>query len=198
MQERDELSEEGNLSAQDVPTFNIFSMEHSESRNTVECNRSPQVDLEESWLNGSGAEERLTQESIEEPKITALHVDLVDAPARNMISRGLGAENERADTNSDGFVRVKSKVSRRSNDENDSRRPWSVLKECSSSKERASCMAAQDGIKRRPLSETTNFHGCLDAPGSAGKWKCPQKSKPNLGPPMKQLRLEKWVHIMGK
>ncbi|GFZ16645.1 hypothetical protein Acr_25g0010540 [Actinidia rufa] len=26
-----------------------------------------------------------------------------------------------------------------------------------------------------------------------GKWKCPQKSKLNLGPPLKQLRLEQWL-----
>ncbi|KAJ9546028.1 hypothetical protein OSB04_025735 [Centaurea solstitialis] len=27
-----------------------------------------------------------------------------------------------------------------------------------------------------------------------GKWKCPQKGKPEIGPPLKQLRLGKWFH----
>nr|XP_043630901.1 uncharacterized protein LOC122602258 isoform X2 [Erigeron canadensis]XP_043630902.1 uncharacterized protein LOC122602258 isoform X2 [Erigeron canadensis] len=28
----------------------------------------------------------------------------------------------------------------------------------------------------------------------SGKWKCPQKRKPDIGPPLKQLRLGKWFH----
>ncbi|KAL3499676.1 hypothetical protein ACH5RR_038769 [Cinchona calisaya] len=45
---------------------------------------------------------------------------------------------------------------------------------------------------RKVLQETTN----VQAPNLfeiTGKWRCPQKSKPNLGPPLKQLRLEQWV-----
>ncbi|CAH9084966.1 unnamed protein product [Cuscuta epithymum] len=32
-----------------------------------------------------------------------------------------------------------------------------------------------------------------DASQVTGKWQCPRKSKPPLGPPLKQLRLEQWV-----
>ena len=47
-------------------------------------------------------------------------------------------------------------------------------------------------VKRKVLTETTNFQHS-DAMAVTGKWRCPQKSKPNLGPPLKQLRLEQWV-----
>ncbi|KAI4372428.1 hypothetical protein MLD38_010661 [Melastoma candidum] len=50
-------------------------------------------------------------------------------------------------------------------------------------------------VKRTPLAETTNLpRRQEDAVEYAGKWKCPQKSKPLVGPPMKQLRLERWVY----
>ncbi|XP_028549458.1 uncharacterized protein LOC110112761 [Dendrobium catenatum] len=49
---------------------------------------------------------------------------------------------------------------------------------------------------RGVLAEKTNV--CIaeeaikeDAPG---KWMCPRKSKPYAGPPLKQLRLERWLH----
>ncbi|KAL6283605.1 hypothetical protein ACE6H2_014534 [Prunus campanulata] len=45
------------------------------------------------------------------------------------------------------------------------------------------------------LADATNFHHS-PLMEITGKWKCPQKSKPNLGPPLKQLRLEKWVRKM--
>ncbi|KAK6117463.1 hypothetical protein DH2020_048790 [Rehmannia glutinosa] len=47
-------------------------------------------------------------------------------------------------------------------------------------------------ISRKVLSETSNilYPGIQE---STGKWCCPQKNKPNLGPPLKQLRLEQWV-----
>ncbi|KAL5750853.1 hypothetical protein ACOSP7_025456 [Xanthoceras sorbifolium] len=33
-----------------------------------------------------------------------------------------------------------------------------------------------------------------DVIGVTEKWRCPQKSKPNRGPPLKQLQLERWIH----
>lgn len=46
-------------------------------------------------------------------------------------------------------------------------------------------------LTKKVLTETTNLHpGALE---TTGKWRCPQRTKPNLGPPLKQLRLEKWV-----
>lgn len=50
-------------------------------------------------------------------------------------------------------------------------------------------------LRRKPLSETTNNNiRHADYSEITGKWQCPQKRKPNLGPPLKQLRLEQWVH----
>ncbi|RZC69219.1 hypothetical protein C5167_032313 [Papaver somniferum] len=50
-------------------------------------------------------------------------------------------------------------------------------------------------IARRPFSERTNiFSNEAAAKEITGKWKCPQKSKPDLGHPMKQQRLERWIH----
>ncbi|CAN4099749.1 unnamed protein product [Withania somnifera] len=48
------------------------------------------------------------------------------------------------------------------------------------------------GLTRKALAETTNLNP--RALETTGKWRCPQRSKPNLAPPLKQLRLEQWVH----
>ncbi|XP_073311822.1 uncharacterized protein [Primulina huaijiensis] len=46
--------------------------------------------------------------------------------------------------------------------------------------------------RRNVLSETTNFP-LTNALEITGKWCCPQRNKPNRGPPLKQVRLEQWV-----
>ncbi|MCL7023578.1 hypothetical protein MKW94_004856 [Papaver nudicaule] len=52
----------------------------------------------------------------------------------------------------------------------------------------------QTAVVRRPFSEINNtFLNKVAAQEITGKWKCPQKSKPDLGPPMKQQRLERWI-----
>ncbi|KAL8539872.1 hypothetical protein ACS0TY_001470 [Phlomoides rotata] len=45
-------------------------------------------------------------------------------------------------------------------------------------------------IVRKVLSEISNF----STSDSKGKWQCPQKNKPELGPPLKQLRLDQWFN----
>ncbi|XP_057976427.1 uncharacterized protein LOC131163739 [Malania oleifera] len=50
-----------------------------------------------------------------------------------------------------------------------------------------------NAVPRKVLLETTNFQH-TDELEIAGKWRCPQKGKPNLGPPLKQLRLERWIN----
>ncbi|KAL6979778.1 methylglutaconyl-CoA hydratase [Sarracenia purpurea var. burkii] len=48
--------------------------------------------------------------------------------------------------------------------------------------------------ERRPLLERTNVQVQLTGSSEVtGKWQCPRKRKPKLGPPLKQLRLERWV-----
>ncbi|XP_024995378.1 uncharacterized protein LOC112528587 [Cynara cardunculus var. scolymus] len=41
--------------------------------------------------------------------------------------------------------------------------------------------------ERKTLADVTNIE-------ISGKWKCPRKGKPEIGPPLKQLRLEQWFH----
>ncbi|XP_022158458.1 uncharacterized protein LOC111024941 isoform X2 [Momordica charantia] len=47
-------------------------------------------------------------------------------------------------------------------------------------------------LRRTALSDKTNVEHS-NIVEITGKWSCPRKSKPNLGPPLKQLRLERWV-----
>ncbi|CAN8231746.1 unnamed protein product [Cochlearia groenlandica] len=47
--------------------------------------------------------------------------------------------------------------------------------------------------KRKVLVEMSN-HQLSGADETAGKWRCPQKNKGKLVPPLKQLRLDTWVH----
>lgn len=49
---------------------------------------------------------------------------------------------------------------------------------------------SDDNIVRKVLSEISNF----SSGSSKGKWQCPQRNKPELGPPLKQLRLDQWFY----
>ncbi|KAK8974538.1 hypothetical protein V6N11_053671 [Hibiscus sabdariffa] len=85
-----------------------------------------------------------------------------------------------------GFITTRRNRVVRRNDENSQRGA-----ECS--------RETRDGVtKRKVLAETTNVSVGRQWEAKAveitGKWRCPQKSKPQRGPPLKQLRLEKWVH----
>ncbi|XP_050230495.1 uncharacterized protein LOC126679499 [Mercurialis annua] len=101
-----------------------------------------------------------------------------------------GKENQGIEVAGNGFVTTK-KNRGRENDENSMPKPHKILSECST-KNTKKASDGKDAMKRKVLSERTNFEAeCNDV---TGKWKCPQKSKPNTGPPLKQLRLERWVH----
>lgn len=73
-----------------------------------------------------------------------------------------------------------------------------VLVECSSSKEFKKIAREKDQEeerkkKRRVLVEMSNqqFPGAEEI---AGNWRCPQKKKGKSIPPLKQLRLDAWIH----
>ncbi|GJX13441.1 hypothetical protein Tco_0205199 [Tanacetum coccineum] len=53
--------------------------------------------------------------------------------------------------------------------------------------------AKQVSMKRKTLTDVTNINA-EHLPSVTGKWKCPRKSKPDTGPPLKQLRLGQWFH----
>ncbi|XP_031262585.1 uncharacterized protein LOC116120758 [Pistacia vera] len=96
-------------------------------------------------------------------------------------------ENGFAATRKNGYIRTEN--------EGFLSRPRGILVGCPKNKGTVSCLAGEknDVTKRKALMETTNFQHS-DALEIAGKWRCPQKSKPNRGPPVKQLRLERWFH----
>lgn len=91
----------------------------------------------------------------------------------------------------DGFVTTRKKIcTGGNNDENCGKKPEKILLERSASTVK---LPLQCGVsKRKALTETTNVQLYNDI-GITGKWQCPQKRKPDLGPAMKQLRLERWV-----
>ncbi|KAK9274819.1 hypothetical protein L1049_022071 [Liquidambar formosana] len=92
-----------------------------------------------------------------------------------------------------GFISTRKNKNTKMNDENSLQRPQQVKFDHLRSVGSVSLASAKDAIvKRKALSEITNIQNS-DVKEISGKWRCPQKSKPNLGPPLKQLRLEQWV-----
>ncbi|ESW28570.1 hypothetical protein PHAVU_002G000400 [Phaseolus vulgaris] len=90
----------------------------------------------------------------------------------------------------DGFVTTRKKICNRANDEPSWKKPEKILLERSTS---TVSIPLQCGVtKRKALTESTNVQQYNDM-GITGKWQCPQKRKPDVGPVMKQLRLERWV-----
>jgi len=58
--------------------------------------------------------------------------------------------------------------------------------------------AKENGVaKRKASTEATNFQQS-NVTEITGKWQFPHKRKPDRGPTLKQLRLERWVHKVGK
>ncbi|CAN1772298.1 hypothetical protein LINPERHAP1_LOCUS12150 [Linum perenne] len=91
-----------------------------------------------------------------------------------------------------GFVTTrKNKTTKRpNNDENSCPRSRNVQAKClKNSAERL----VSSSRNRKVLSERTNEIEQQQQPEFTGKWKCPQRSKPVIGPPLKQLRLERWI-----
>ncbi|KAL6008440.1 hypothetical protein ACLOJK_033950 [Asimina triloba] len=72
---------------------------------------------------------------------------------------------------------------------NDRKMSGSVVREEVSAREN------QGWAGRMALLDRTNLHASemTVTPEIRGRWKCPQKGKPYIGPPLKQLRLECWV-----
>lgn len=97
-----------------------------------------------------------------------------------------------------GFVSTRKNRCRGENDKNYFNKLQEFQLEGSKSRKSGTWMVLsigekKGGEKRKALSEKTNLQN-LDVAGIAGKWRCPQKGKPDTGPPLKQLRLERWVH----
>ncbi|XP_058778176.1 uncharacterized protein LOC131652350 [Vicia villosa] len=98
----------------------------------------------------------------------------------------------------DGFVTTRKKSSARANDENSWKKPEKTLLQCSTSTGTVPLGCEKRNVaKRKALTEATNLQQS-NAFEITGKWQCPQKRKPDKGPALKQLRLERWVHKVEK
>ncbi|CAL5187681.1 unnamed protein product [Lathyrus oleraceus] len=98
----------------------------------------------------------------------------------------------------DGFVTTRKKSSTRANGENSWKKPEKTLLQCSTSTGTVPQACEKRNVaKRKALTEATNLQQS-NAIEITGKWQCPQKRKPDKGPALKQLRLERWVHKVEK
>ncbi|XP_019190710.1 PREDICTED: uncharacterized protein LOC109185182 [Ipomoea nil] len=105
-------------------------------------------------------------------------------------------ENDRNGSADNGFISTRKIRSRKLHDENSLVKPGGVDWSASLRNEtKYKPTYDKDTAARRVLLDTTNIQQSQPADGSqiTGKWKCPQKRKPHLGPPLKQLRLEQWI-----
>lgn len=95
--------------------------------------------------------------------------------------RSIGKENE-SELLEDGFISIRKK-SRLENRENVARIRNGVPMV---SKEMGT------NIEKKVLHDISNLHS-QNILATTGKWSCPRKKKPDLGPPLMQLRLDQWV-----
>ncbi|KAG7547263.1 hypothetical protein ISN44_As12g025160, partial [Arabidopsis suecica] len=107
-------------------------------------------------------------------------------------------ENVHGQSSETGFVTMKKARFTEARDRRSMAKPnRGVLGKCSSSKELKNIAGEEDkeerNKKRRVLGEMSN-HQSSGAEEIAGKWRCPQKNKRNIVPPLKQLRLDAWIH----
>ncbi|XP_030946193.1 uncharacterized protein LOC115970733 isoform X1 [Quercus lobata] len=114
-------------------------------------------------------------------------LNLVNGIAMTKSTHGRSGKENAENISENGFVATRKMSLTRTNDENSFKSTKGITK---------GTVPSAGGnvgvVKRKVLTETTNFQHS-DAMAVTGKWRCPQKSKPNLGPPLKQLRLEQWV-----
>ncbi|CAA0823112.1 Unknown protein [Striga hermonthica] len=114
-----------------------------------------------------------------------------DSSRRHANIRTIGKENKKTKLFENGFVSV-----RKGSKENAGNfiKPARFQFESSRHEEKPVMRCLKNANTcRKVLSESSNFLYPVVV-GSTGKWCCPQKNKPDIGPPLKQLRLEQWVH----
>ncbi|XP_031097529.1 uncharacterized protein LOC116001738 isoform X1 [Ipomoea triloba] len=105
-------------------------------------------------------------------------------------------ENDGNRSADNGFISTRKIRSRKLHDENSLVKPGGVDWSGSLRNEtKYRPIYDKDTAARRVFLDTTNIQQSQPPDGSqiTGKWRCPQKRKPHLGPPLKQLRLEQWI-----
>ncbi|CAL0314321.1 unnamed protein product [Lupinus luteus] len=91
----------------------------------------------------------------------------------------------------DGFVTARKNRNTRENGESYRKKPEKMPSQCSTNTGTVP-LACERHKKRKALTEATNLQQS-NALEITGKWKCPRKGKPDVGAPMKQLRIEQWM-----
>ncbi|KAK7406303.1 hypothetical protein VNO78_07926 [Psophocarpus tetragonolobus] len=133
-------------------------------------------------------------DSIESKTKTEIQHDKLDLSAS--LAKTFSTRNSTCTSNkeNDGFVTTKNSYTR-ATDEKSWKKPKKILLESSTSAGTAPLAREKQSVtKRKALTEATNLQQQqYNAMGITGKWQCPQKRKPDVGPAMKQLRLERWV-----
>lgn len=118
------------------------------------------------------------------------------ASPRKLTHRRNDKENYQKGIAENGFVATRKRGSTGTANADTLKMSQGILLECSKNNRRVSSAGEKD-VGRKALIETTNYQNS-DALEVTGKWRCPQKGKPNLSPPLKQLRLERWIHRVQK
>ncbi|KAL9663437.1 hypothetical protein QQ045_018823 [Rhodiola kirilowii] len=103
-------------------------------------------------------------------------------------------ENEQPDSTKNGFISTKQTRKKIPNYANSTslQKQHRVLADNLSITKSVQGSIITSTSKKMALPNVTNMQHSAELETS-GKWKCPQRSKANLGPPLKQLRLEQWV-----
>ncbi|CAM8885123.1 unnamed protein product [Rhodiola kirilowii] len=103
-------------------------------------------------------------------------------------------ENEQPDSTKNGFISTKKTRKKIPNYENSTslQKQHRVLVDNLSITKSVQGSIITTTSKRMALPNVTNTQHSVELETSR-KWKCPQRSKANLRPPLKQLRLEQWV-----
>ncbi|KAF5780617.1 hypothetical protein HanXRQr2_Chr11g0473941 [Helianthus annuus] len=147
------------------------------------------TDLPTNAANVNSFENR--SEKLEEPGddfVSCLTKDdkkSTDLPNNGAHVKSFETESRKFEDSGNGFVSTKSK---KENYEKSKRVKGVGQKRCVDSP--VNKMKKSD--ERVTLGDVTNI---LDEHSNVtGKWKCPRKRKPDVGPPLKQLRLGQWFH----
>ncbi|KAE9596756.1 hypothetical protein Lalb_Chr16g0379431 [Lupinus albus] len=138
-------------------------------------------------------QDKLTQ-NIEEEKSKA-KVQLDKLGLSTDLAKSTPARNSTCTSNkeNDGFVTARKNGNTRENGGSYWNKPENMTLQCSTNTGTVPLACERHkSRKRKALTEATNLQQS-NAVEITGKWKCPRKGKPDLGAPMKQLRIEQWM-----
>ncbi|KAK7252698.1 hypothetical protein RIF29_36836 [Crotalaria pallida] len=166
-------------------------------RGSPRCNGEThmiQLDTDRSPDNNYMRSQKLSRKNEEEKSKAKVQHDKLDMSADLAKSSSERISTCTSNKENDGFVTTRKNGSTRASGESSWKKPEEMLFQCSTNAGTVPLACDRNMVmKRKALTETTNLKQS-NGIEITGKWKCPRKGKPNLGPPMKQVRLDRWVH----